>query len=919
MSTHPHATVPNIAITTEDVPTVNASTMSTNGHVPHPHGLTIPRYFTDGMTHPYDMLEWEKRDALITDTDGKEVFRQDSVEFPVQWSQQATNVVSQKYFRGPLGSPQREHSVKEMIDRVVGAITHWGVLDNYFSVAEADSFYDELTYILVNQMACFSSPIWFNIGVPGTKQVSAACYILDVEDDLDSILNWYVEEGKIFSNGSGAGVNLSKLRGKNEPLSGGGHASGVLSFMSAADKSASVIKSGGRVRRSAKMVILDADHPDIEEFIYCKSKEEAKAKVLVDAGYNASIDGEVYQTVSFQNANNSVGLSREFMEAVEQDLPWETHYRTGGIAKTYQARELFRHIALAAWTSGDPGAFFTDTINSWHTTPNSGSIVSSNPCAEHLRPPNEACTLGSLNLLRFLMKDGQTFDTESFARVTDVMVTALDILVGRADYPTDKIRTQSHTFRTIGLGYNNLGGLLMVKGLAYDSDAGRDYAASITALMTGAAYKQSAFLAHALGAFPGHFENAMPMHSVIARHCDAIPLDIATKPLPDAVIWMAANNTWVEAEDLGHRYGYRNAQVSVEQPGGTVSFMMDCATTGIEPEVALVKYKKLSGGGSLKMANPLVKQALRHLGYSDKTIQDNCIYLASHGSFDGISQMWLKDEHRPIFDCAFPTTPNGRSIAWEGHIKMVAAITPFLCGGTSKTVNMPNSSTVEDVESAYMMAWKSGLKTISIYRDGCKFQQPLTTQQDQSLDPVQVNVGLFPEIPTLQPLSKRLRLPDERPAITHKGSLAGHELYITAGLYEDGSPGELFLKMSKEGSTIAGLMDTIATLTSLALQYGVPLAAMVDKFSHTRFEPSGFTSNKSIPVATSLVDYIFRWLGMKFLTQPAVTETVPDTATSFTPQVVASDAPVCGECGSLCRRSGACWTCETCASSTGCG
>lgn len=905
-------------------------------------GLSIPRFFTHEGIHPYDIVRWEKRHALITGEGGQAVFEQHEVEFPASWSQLATNVVASKYFRGQLTSPQREYSVRQLLDRVVRTITNWGRQDGYFATEEsATTFADELTHILLHQKASFNSPVWFNIGVPGARAQASACFILAVEDSMDSILEWYSHEGMIFKGGSGSGVNLSRIRAAGEPLSGGGTASGPLSFMRAADTSAGAIKSGGTTRRSAKMVLLNADHPDIAAFIRCKVEEEKKAHALIDAGYDASLDGDAYGTVSFQNANNSVRVSDAFMQAVLADAPWQTHYRTTGqVAQTYRAREVLRMIAEATWACGDPGMQFDDTINAWHTCPAAGRQEATNPCSEYCWIADSACNLSSLNLLRFLDTNGE-FDIAAFRHAVHLLILAQEILVGHADYPTPAIERNSHAYRTLGLGYANLGALLMARGLPYDSEAGRAYAATVTALMTGQAYLTSAQIAQCQGPFSGYSANREAMLGVIRKH--RASLDNVVSDVAPHGLCQAAAQVWDEALTVGTQAGYRNAQVTLLAPTGTISFMLDCDTTGVEPDLALVKHKKLVGGGTLKIVNTTVPQALTHLGYSTAQIADIVHYIDLHGTAEGAPG--LHEAHLPVFDCAFPTTTDGRSIHYRGHLQMIAAVQPFLSGSISKTVNIPHDASVEDIEQIYIDAWKQGVKCVAIYRDGCKRTQPLNTRADSEAA-AEAETGT----PLAQPV--RHRLPDERPALTHKFSIAGHEGYITVGCFEDGTPGEIFLRMAKEGSTISGLMDAFATSISLALQYGVPLKALIDKFSHMRFEPAGFTNNREIPLAKSVMDYIFRWLAAKFLplaerAQVGVIEladpgpTVDPTLPRFVPNGngtpmlglpraeaaateeqfpfrLQEDAPSCADCGALMIRNGACYKCLNCGATSGC-
>ena len=1205
--------------------------------------LQLPRHLVPEGTSVWDTVTWETRDALIVDKDGHTVFAQNNVRFPSTWSQTAVNVVASKYFR--LVNGQRETGVDQMIQRVSRTITEWGIADGYFDTATAAIFAAELQYLLLHQMSSFNSPVWFNIGVPGVEQAASACYILSVEDSMEGILEWYRQEGMIFSRGAGAGVNISSLRSKKESISKGGYSSGPMSFSRAADASAFSIKSGGATRRSARMLVMNADHPDIEDFIQAKSKEEAKARVLQAAGYDDSLDGEIYATVAHQNCNMSVSVTDAFLEAVEQDQLWELRYvTTGEVAQRVPARDLFRQMATATWQCGDPGIQYNDTMNRWHTCPQSGSIKATNPCSEYLFLNDTACNLSSLNLLTFL-RDDDTFDTGLFRHAVDIMITAKEILVSRASYPTEAITRNSHRYRTLGIGYANLGALLMAQGLPYDSDAGRDYAASITSLMTGEAYAQSARLAQVQGPFEGYAANKEAMRAVIGQH------DAARQTLQRSLIGNAARAVWQEALNLGARYGYRNAQVSLLAPTGTVSIMMDCftgdtlvatadgrnavtlkqlaeekkdvdvyasqngrtvikrmhnickvrsnvkivrvnlddgtyirctpdhnimlrdgtykradelcendslmrfdsivtketgalrrkiwmgpkaggdrllgkswkmqyrfiageifegyngrsggivhhvnedtlddcpgnlalcanfsdhlrlhwaektpeerslimvarnakltpeqrkerarktheaqtpeerrargrkaaeahtpeersewtkegwakitpeqrsersqkgwsgisqeertarahriwekrrsnkqvmnhkvlavlddgyedvycgeveevhnfaiittknedkkygdlsgvvvhncATTGVEPDVALVNYKALVGGGTIKKVNEVVPRALNHLLYTDDQIRLAQAYIGSQGTLEGCSVIAERD--LPVFDCAFPTTPGGRAIHYEGHIRMVAAVQPFLTGSASKTINLPHDATIEDIEAAYLLGWKLGCKSLAVYRDGCKATQVLTTQQ-------QLPGAAIGSAPAPGAGPYRRRLPDERAALTHKATIAGHELYLTIGLYEDGTPGEIFLRMAKEGSTISGLMDAFATSISMALQYGVPLQALCDKFQHSRFEPAGFTPNPEIKIATSITDYIFRYLALKFLgseeqtvaLEQAIMGEIDAIDGTIHRNQVRSDVPLCSECGALCRITGNCAVCTSCGSSMGC-
>jgi len=907
------------------------------GEVKAQTGLKVARYFTREGVNPYDEIEWELRAASIINERGKVVFEQSNVEIPKAWSQMATNVVVSKYFRGPLGSPQREHSVRQMIGRVVDTITGWGLKDGYFAAEEdARAFADELTHILVHQKACFNSPVWFNCGIEERPQCSA-CFILSVDDTMDSILDWYRKEGVIFKGGSGSGVNLSKIRSSKEQLAGGGTASGPVSFMKAADASAGVIKSGGKTRRAAKMVVLNIDHPDVEEFIKCKVEEEKKAWALIEAGYDSSLDGPAYGSVFFQNANNSVRVSDEFMQAVQEDREWKTRYvRTGEVFETYKARDLLRMIAESTYFCGDPGMQYDTTINDWHTCSNTARINASNPCSEYMHLDNSACNLASLNLLKYLRDDG-VFDTESFRRAVDIIILAQDILVDNSSYPTAEITANAHAFRELGLGYANLGALLMSLGLPYDSDAGRAYATAVTALMSGEGYLQSTRVAEATAAFAGFEVNRQPMLRVLNKHRSHaykispshVPLDLLT----------AAREAWDQTCGEAEKYGVKNSQISVLAPTGTIAFMMDCDTTGVEPDIALVKYKKLVGGGLLKIVNNTVPRALKRLGYDVKQIQEIVEYIDEHETIEGAPH--IKDEDLTVFDCAFKPANGSRSIHYMGHVKMMGAVQPFISGAISKTINMPTDVTVDEIMQAYTESWKLGLKAVAVYRDGSKRTQPLNTSKEEKK-------AAAAEAKETRPF--RRKLPDERRSITHKFDIAGHEGYITAGMYEDAQPGEIFITMSKEGSTISGLMDSFATAISMALQYGVPLRVLVDKFSHMRFEPSGFTKNPDIPIAKSIMDYIFRWLASKFLDREAQQEVgivkeepeevasketaaskkvvpissqaprggAPVASISSVTSLYQQDAPPCPDCGAIMIRSGACYKCMNCGVVSGC-
>ncbi|MDX1502218.1 MAG: vitamin B12-dependent ribonucleotide reductase, partial [Thermoanaerobaculia bacterium] len=870
---------------------------------PQRRGLTFERRYTRPGVHPYDEVEWELREARISGEEGETVFVQTDVEAPASWSQQATNVVASKYFRGALGSEGRESSVRRLIDRVVDTIAGWGRAGGYFATPEdATVFEEELRHLLLHQMVCFNSPVWFNVGVAEKPQCSA-CFINSVEDTMQSILDLAKTEGMLFKYGSGTGTNLSVLRASGEPLAGGGTASGPVSFMRGYDAFAGVIKSGGTTRRAAKMVILDVDHPDVEEFIVCKAEEERKARALIEAGWDAGFDsaGGAYDSVFFQNANHSVRARDEFLRAVEEDGEWVTRSVTDGSpARRYRARDLMRKIAESAWFCGDPGLQFDTTINDWHTCPATDRIRASNPCSEFMFLDDTACNLASLNLMRFRDPGGGRFDCEGFAHACEVTITAQEILVDNAGYPRPEIAENSRDFRPLGLGFANLGALLMSSGLPYDSEPGRQSAAAVTALMSGAAYAQSARIAAVRGPFAGFAANREPALRVMRKHREALSdLDPARVPLD---LLTAARAAWTEVVELSEKHGLRNSQISVIAPTGTIGFMMDCDTTGIEPDIALVKYKKLVGGGSMKIVNRTVPAALERLGYGEAERAAIVEHVDREGTIEGAPG--LAEEHLPVFDCAFPPAAGGRAIAPSGHLKMVAAVQPFVSGAISKTINMPRETTVEEIEAAYLEGWRLGLKAVAVYRDGCKQSQPLSTSPEGE--------------GRAQPL--RRRLPDERQALTHKFSVNGHEGYITVGLYEDGQPGEIFLVMAKEGSTISGLMDAFATSVSIALQYRVPLATLVRKFCHTRFEPSGFTQNPQIPIAKSVTDYIFRWMATKFLSRedqealgivfrdgktrltvlPAEAESVPRPAESnvltFHNQ---QDAPLCQDCGAI--------------------
>ena len=915
--------------------TLEKEPLETRSEHSAPVGIRLARYFTlaadGGRIDPVESIRWEKRTAMISGEGGEVVFEQRDIEVPAAWSQLATNVVASKYFRGTLGTPERETSVRQLIGRVVTSIRTWGLEQGTFtSEADADLFADELTHLLIEQKASFNSPVWFNVGVEAHPQCSA-CFILSVQDTMDSILDWYRREGVIFKGGSGSGVNLSRIRSSRELLAGGGTASGPVSFMRAADASAGVIKSGGKTRRAAKMVVLDADHPDVEDFVACKAGEERKAWALIDAGYDGSLDGPAYSSIFFQNANNSVRVTDAFMQAVENDAQWQTRARTSGeVVSTMRARDLMRKIAEAAHFCGDPGVQYDTTINDWHTCPNTGRINASNPCSEYMHLDDSACNLASINLTRFAGDTGE-FDTVAFRHAIDVLITAMDILIDASSYPTAEIAKNARDYRELGLGYANLGALLMSMGLPYDSEAGRQYAAALTSLLCGEAYLQSTRLAGARGPFAGYARNREPMLRVIDKH-RGFAHRLATSHIPLDLLH-AARSSWDQALACAREHGVRNSQATVLAPTGTIAFMMDCDTTGIEPDIALVKFKKLVGGGMLKMVNGTVPAALRRLGYDSREVQEIVEYVDREATIEGAPG--LRDDDLPVFDCAFRPAKGVRTISPEGHLRMMGAVQPFLSGAISKTVNMPTETPVEEVERAFMLAWKLGIKAVAIYRDGCKRIQPLNTRGDAK-SPAPAATTSTDAVGDATPRAVRRRLPADCRSIRHKFDVAGHEGYIHVGFYEDGTPGEIFIKMAKEGSTISGLMDTIATLTSMSLQYGVPLDAVVSKFSHVRFEPSGFTRNPEIPYAKSLTDYIFRFLGVRFLSAekrglvglaaaPAAgaEEALADASVEASAGLdstfqAQADAPSCSDCGSIMIRNGSCYRCANCGATSGC-
>ena len=908
--------------------------------------FTVERFFTRSGEDPFSELEWERRTAVIADESGNAFFEQKDVEIPKTWSQTATNVIVSKYFRGPLGTERREKSVRQMIGRVAKTITGWGVKDSYFETdEEARTFHDELTHLLINQKMAFNSPVWFNVGVEEKPQCSA-CFILSVEDTMESILEWCKTEGMIFKGGSGSGINLSSIRSSKELLSAGGQASGPISFMRGADSIAGSIKSGGKTRRAAKMVVLNADHPDVEEFIDCKVNEERKAYALGEAGWDMSLNGDAWSSIQFQNANNSIRVTDEFMQAAGDARDWALRAITGGEPlKTVSARELLYRMAAAAWECGDPGMQYDTTVNDWHTCPNSARINASNPCSEYMHVDNSACNLASLNLMKFIDEDG-VFDTESFRRAVTVTIWAQEIIVGNSSYPTPKIAANTIAMRQLGLGYANLGALLMSLGLPYDSDAGRAYAAAITALMTGHAYATSASIAQRVGPFDAFHVNRDPMLRVVAKHRDASRTIEATLA-PDDLIG-AAQKAWDDALELGTKFGYRNAQATVLAPTGTIAFMMDCDTTGVEPDIALVKYKKLVGGGMIKIVNQTVPRALKRLGYSADAIEAIVRHIDDTGTIEGAPG--LREEHLPVFDCAFKAENGKRSIHHMGHIKMMGAAQPFISGAISKTVNLPNEATVDDVADTYVEAWRHGIKAIAIYRDGSKKVQPLSTSKTDGANDGGADAGT-----AAKPV--RRKMSDTRASVTHKFSIEGHDGYITVGLYDDGTPGEIFLSMAKQGSTVSGLMEAFGRAVSYALQYGVPLQDLVRNFSHMRFEPTGRTENRDIPVAQSIIDYVFRWLAARYMSpeeayevgvmtpeikaalaagqyplplQGAVAPIAGSSAGAATaPETVPlvyrapranghADAPACASCGWIMIRSGTCYRCENCGSTSGC-
>jgi ribonucleoside-diphosphate reductase alpha chain len=955
---------------------------------PERSGIGLRRHFTTQGVHPYDTVVWERRDARISNwKTGEVAFEQLQVEVPSTWSVNATNILAQKYFRGTLGLPEREWSLKQVADRVSDTITQWGVEGGYFvDAVEAEVFNAELKFLIIHQKGAFNSPVWFNIGVKGVPQQASACFILAVDDKMDAILNWYREEGIIFKGGSGAGINLSNIRSSMEKLQGGGTASGPVSFMRGADSSAGTIKSGGKTRRAAKMVMLDVNHPDVEDFIWCKAIEERKARVLRDAGFDMDLDGKDSFSVQYQNANNSVRVTDEFMEAVVQDKDWNlTAVTNGAVIRTVRARDLFRQFSEAAWECADPGMQFNTTINRWHTSSNTGPINGSNPCSEYMHIDNSACNLASLNLLTFL-NDDDTFDTEGYKAAIETFFTAQEILVGRADYPTEAIGDNSRRFRQLGLGYANLGALLMALGYGYDSDEGRSWAAGLTALMTGHAYAVSARTASRMGPHAGYSENAEPMNRVLRMHRDAVnAIDETLLPVD---LLSAAQESWDEAVELSAMYGTRNAQATVLAPTGTIGLLMDCDTTGVEPDLGLVKFKKLVGGGNMQIVNQTVPRALKRLGYTITQINDIVAYIDEHKTIVGAPH--LLASHLNVFACSM----GDNVIHYSGHVRMMAAVQPFLSGAISKTVNMPEDATVEDIEQIHIDAWKMGVKAIAIYRDNCKVAQPLSTmKKDSELgdDTVESDLVADPALAAkVAELEKMLaqtttvvrtpvreRLPRKRRSSTFKFRVADCEGYVTVGEYADGRPGELFINVSKQGSTLAGIMDAFAVSISLGLQHGVPLVTFVSKYANTRFEPAGMTDDPELRIATSLLDYIFRRLALDYVpyelrvdlgvlstnersqpTLPGMEETGPSTSSATSsassasgmvdlttmsaidapqaeapaapvapvPPVVQTtisrqrpiDAPFCYSCGNEMNRAGSCYVCSACGTTSGC-
>ncbi|MEU8204580.1 vitamin B12-dependent ribonucleotide reductase [Streptosporangium sp. NPDC049046] len=922
-------------------------------------GLKMKRIFTTPGVHPYDELVWERRDVVMTNwRDGSINFEQRGVEFPRSWSVNAANIVTTKYFRGAVGTPQREWSLKQLIDRVVGVYTRTAVEHGYFATDEdAEIFDHELKHALVNQVFSFNSPVWFNVGTASPQQVSA-CFILAVDDQMESILDWYKEEGVIFKGGSGSGVNLSRIRSSKELLSSGGTASGPVSFMRGADASAGTIKSGGATRRAAKMVVLDVDHPDIEEFVETKAREEDKIRALRDAGFDMDLGGKDIVSVQYQNANNSVRVSDEFMRAVENGEEFGLRARlTGEVIEKIDARELFRKMGKAAWECADPGVQYDDTINDWHTSPETGRITASNPCSEYLHLDNSSCNLASINLLKFL-KDDDTFDIANFVKITELIITAMDVSITFADFPTEKIDQTTRAYRQLGIGYANLGALLMATGHAYDSDGGRAVAGAITSLMTGVSYRRSAELAAVVGPYDGYARNADAHKRVMRKHNDANEA-LRTFDEIDGAIHREASSQWSECLRLGEKNGYRNAQASLLAPTGTIGLMMDCDTTGIEPDLALVKFKKLVGGGSMQIVNQTIPRALRRLGYQEEQVEAIVEFIAEHGHV--VDAPGLRREHYEVFDCAM----GERAIAPMGHVRMMAAAQPFLSGAISKTVNLPESATIEDIEQVYMEGWKLGLKALAVYRDNCKVGQPLSASGKKTEEKEEPAEPAIQVVEISRPT--RRRMPNQRPSTTTRFTVGGAKGYMTASSYPDDGLGEVFLKMSKQGSTLAGVMDAFSVAISIGLQYGVPLETYVGKFVNMRFDPAGMTDDPDVRIAASVMDYIFRRLALDHLpyddraalgifsaseraaqqrgedpapihsdeviaelaTSAPIEEpqSRPEAAPAETPRRTGSleshqgrtaDAPLCMTCGTKMRPAGSCYVCEGCGSTSGC-
>ncbi|MET7330560.1 vitamin B12-dependent ribonucleotide reductase [Nonomuraea sp. NPDC005650] len=949
--------------------TETASGSVTRGGKRPRKGLKMKRIFTKPGVHPYDEIQWERRDVVMTNwRDGSINFEQRGVEFPEFWSVNAANIVTTKYFRGAVGTPQREWSLKELIDRVVGVYTRTGIEHGYFASDEdAEIFDHELKHALAHQVFAFNSPVWFNVGTKSPQQVSA-CFILSVDDQMESILEWYKEEGVIFKGGSGSGVNLSRIRSSKELLSSGGTASGPVSFMRGADASAGTIKSGGATRRAAKMVVLDVDHPDIEEFIETKAREEDKVRALRDAGFDMDLGGKDIVSVQYQNANNSVRVSDEFMRAVEKGGEFGLRARlTGEIIETVDARDLFRKMAKAAWECADPGVQYDDTINDWHTTPETGRITASNPCSEYVHLDNSSCNLASINLLKFL-KDDNTFDVANFVKLTELIITAMDISITFADFPTEKIGETSRAYRQLGIGYANLGALLMATGHAYDSDGGRAVAGAITSLMTGVSYRRSAELAAVVGPYDGYARNAEPHKRVMRKHAAAND-DLRTVGSMDAKIHSEASRQWSECLKLGEKNGYRNAQASLLAPTGTIGLMMDCDTTGIEPDLALVKFKKLVGGGSMQIVNQTIPRALKQLGYQQEQIEAIVEYIGEHGHV--VDAPGLRQEHYEVFDCAM----GERAIAPMGHVRMMAATQSFLSGAISKTVNLPESATIDDIEQVYQEGWRLGLKALAVYRDNCKVGQPLSAGGSAKKDEAakkDEGARVEPEVKVIEVnRPTRRRMPNQRPSMTTRFTVGGAKGYMTASSYPDDGLGEVFLKMSKQGSTLAGVMDAFSVAISIGLQYGVPLETYMSKFVNMRFEPAGMTDDPDIRMATSVMDYIFRRLALdhlpyderaalgifsaaeraaqqrgedpaalqeavdrEALAQSAPIEEKPkaevevesearqlpvvEELTLESHQRFVADAPLCMTCGTKMRPAGSCYVCEGCGSTSGC-